>query len=100
MTCWHCLASADFVSAPNLTAAAAAQNLTWAPVSVEDVAVDSYAVDMVSGSALLTLSLTAELGVSGSIDDVIDASSSRRRRLQQTTAGQSGSKVLPGLPAI
>ncbi len=83
------LLHAEFSSAPNLTAAAAAQNLTWAPVSVSAVTVDSYDLAMnTSDSALLTLSLSACLGVSGDISDVApDASTSRRRRLLQTASG-------------
>ncbi|DBA96111.1 TPA: hypothetical protein ACH3X1_001605 [Trebouxia sp. C0004] len=77
----------EFSSAPNLTAAAAAQNLTWAPVSLSLVTVDSYSLAMAtSDSALLILSLTAELGVSGDITDVADVTGSRKRRLLQTSA--------------
>ena len=78
----------EFASAPNFTAAAAAQNLTWAPVSLSSVMVNSYTLAMAtSDSALLTLSLTAELGVSGDIADVADVTGSRKRRLLQTSAG-------------
>ena len=82
--------TADFVSAPNLTAAAAAQNLTWAPVSVTAVAVSSYSLVMpTSSSALLTITLTADLGVSGDILSVApDASTSGRRRLVQSSSGK------------
>ncbi|KAL0020782.1 hypothetical protein WJX79_001465 [Trebouxia sp. C0005] len=77
----------EFASAPNFTAAAAAQNLTWAPVSLSSVTVDSYTLAMAtSDSALLTLSLTAKLGVSGDITDVADVTGSRKRRLLQTSA--------------
>jgi len=81
----------DFASAPNFTAAAAAaQNLTWAPVSLSSVTVDSYPLAMAtSDSALLTLSLTAELGVSGDIADVADVTGSRKRRLLQSSASVS-----------
>ena len=49
---------------------------------------DSYTLAMAtSDSALLTLSLTAELGVSGDIADVADVTGSRKRRLLQTSAG-------------
>lgn len=81
--------SADFASAPNLTAAAAAQNLTWAPVSLAFVTVDSYTLVMItSNSALLTLSLSAELGVSGDITDVAPsgAASGSRRRLHSSSS--------------
>ena len=76
---------AAFVSAPNLTAAAAAQNLSWAPVSVTSVEVVEDTVAMSSATtAVVTLYLTAELGVSGSIQavapDAVDSSSERRRR--------------------
>ena len=79
---------AEFVSAPNLTAAAVAQNLTWAPVSLTSVAVKSYTLAMdTSDSASLTLSVSADLGVSGDIADVVtNISSSRRRSLLQTSA--------------
>lgn len=92
------LLHAEFSSAPNLTAAAAAQNLTWAPVSVSAVTVDSYDLAMnTSDSALLTLSLSASLGVSGDISDVApDASTSRRRRLLQTASGLFASCVVSG----
>ena len=92
------LLHAEFASAPNLTAAAAAQNLTWAPVSVSAVTVDSYDVAMnTSDSALLTLSLSASLGVSGDISDVApDAGTSRRRRLLQTASGLFASCVVLG----
>ncbi|KAL0024407.1 hypothetical protein WJX79_011128 [Trebouxia sp. C0005] len=81
----------EFASAPNLTAAAAAQNLTWAPISVSAVTVDGYNLAMnTSDSASLTLSLRANLGVSGDISDVApDAGTSRRRHLLQTTSGLS-----------
>ncbi len=87
------MANAEFSSAPNLTAAAAAQNLTWAPVALSSVTVDSYTLAMnTSDSALLTLSLSADLGVSGDITDVApDATTSRRRRLLQTSS--SGLRV-------
>lgn len=54
---------------------------------MSSVAVDSYTLAMgTSDSALLTLSLTAELGVSGGIADVADVTGSRKRRLLQTSA--------------
>lgn len=78
---------AEFVSAPNLTAAAAAQNLTWAPVSLPTVSVDNYTLVMTtSDSALLTLTLSAELGVSGDITDVAPAASGRRLLLQSSSS--------------
>ncbi|DBA80580.1 TPA: hypothetical protein ACH3X1_007841 [Trebouxia sp. C0004] len=79
----------EYTSAPNLTAAAAAQNLTWAPISVSAITVDSYDLAMsTSDSALLTLSLSANLGVSGNISDVApDTGISRRRHLLQTASG-------------
>lgn len=82
--------AADFVTAPNLTAAAAAQNLTWAPVSVTAVTVSSYSLVMLtSSSALLTLTLEATLGVSGDILSVApDTSTSGRRRLAQSSSGK------------
>ena len=82
--------TADFVSAPNLAAAAAAQNLTWAPVSVTAVTVSSYSLVMpTSSSALLTLTLDTALGVSGDILSVApDASTSGRRRLVQSSSGK------------
>jgi len=89
LSCLLDLLRAEFTSAPNLTAAAAAQNLTWAPVSVSAVSVDSYDLAMnTSDSALLTLSLSANLGVSGDISDVAPAAgTSRRRHLLQTASG-------------
>ena len=95
---WQDLLHAEFTSAPNLTAAAAAQNLTWAPVSVSAVTVESYDLAMnTSDSALLTLSLSASLGVSGEISDVApDASTSRRRRLLQTASGMFAFCVVSG----
>ncbi len=42
-----------------------------------------------SDSALLTLSLTAELGVSGDIADVADVIGSRKRRLQRKCVQRS-----------
>ena len=82
--------AAEFASAPDLTAAAAAQNLTWAPVALAAVAVDSYTLVMnTSDSAVFTLSLAADLGVSGDISDVApDASTSRRRKLLQTSSSR------------
>ena len=82
---------AEFVSAPNLTAAAVAQNLTWAPVSLTSVTVESYTLAMdTSGSASLTLSVSADLGVSGDIADVVaNISSSQRRSLLQNSASMS-----------
>ena len=82
---------AEFVSAPNLTAAAVAQNLTWAPVSLTSVTVESYTLAMdTSDSASLTLSVSADLGVSGDIADVVtNTSSSQRRSLLQTSASMS-----------
>jgi len=82
---------AEFVSAPNLTAAAAAQNLTWAPVSLPTVSVDNYTLTMItSDSALLTLTLSAELGVSRDITDVAPAAvtASGRRRLLQSSSSK------------
>ncbi len=95
------LLHAEFTSAPNLTAEAAAQNLTWAPVSVSAVTVDSYDLAMnTSDSALLTLSLSASLGVSGDISDIApDASTSRRRRLLQTASGLFAPFVVLGSAA-
>ncbi len=83
------LLHAEFTSAPNLTAAAAAQNLAWAPVTAETVTGARYDLTMnTSDSALLTLSLSASLGVSGDISDVAPAAgSSRRRHLLQTASG-------------
>ena len=83
------LCAADFLSAPNLTAAAAAQNLEWAPVSVKSLAVDSYSLTQSASSAtaLLNLTVSAELGVSGSLSDVATAgSSSGRRSLLSSTS--------------
>lgn len=82
---------AGFVSAPNLTAAAAAQNLTWAPVSVTSVNVVFNTVAMDTDSAVIALYLTADLGVSGDITDVApragDRDTSRRKVLQDNTGG-------------
>ena len=83
--------AAEFSSAPNLTAAAAAQNLDWAPVSVQSVSVVSYSLtqNASSATALLTLTVGAVLGVSGSIADVAAADgSSRRRSLLSTSTGK------------
>ena len=87
---------AEFASAPNLTAAAAAQNLTWAPVSLTSLTVDSYTLAMnTSDSALLTLSLNADLGVSGDLADVATStSSSRRRSLLQTSTSMPTASCL------
>ena len=76
------LCGADFPSALNLTAAAAAQNLEWAPVSVKSLVVDSYSLSQGASlaSALLNLTVSAELGVSGSLSDVSTAGSSSGRR--------------------
>ena len=73
---------AEFASAPNLTAAAAAQNLAWAPISLQSLSLLSYSLvyNASSASALLMLSLSAELGVSGSLTDVISGYSTARRR--------------------
>lgn len=89
------MVAAGFVSAPDLIAAAAAQNLTWAPVSVTAVTVSSYTLVMpTSSSALLTLTLTASLGVSGNISSVAPtAGPSGRRRLAQSSS--SGEPMLP-----
>lgn len=78
---------ADFPSAPNLTAAAAAQNLEWAPISVHDLSVMSYSLRQhaASAAARLTMTVTATLGVAGSITDVATASSSSRRRTLQAS---------------
>lgn len=86
--------AAGFVSAPDLTAAAAAQNLTWAPVSMTAVTVSSYNLVMpTSSSALLTFTLEANLGVSGNISTVAPtASASGRRRLAQSSS--SGKPML------
>ena len=82
-----CDVSAEFVSAPNLTAAAAAQNLTWAPVSLASLTVNSYTLAMAtSDSALLTLSLSAVLGVSGDISDVAPSAATSRRRLLSSSS--------------
>ncbi len=57
---------------------------------MSSVTVDSYTLAMAtSDSALLTLSLTAKLGVSGDIADVADVTGSRKRRLLQTSASVS-----------
>ena len=88
-----CLWYADFASAPNLTAAAAAQNLAWAPVSVQSPSLLSYSLsyNATAASAVLSLAMTAELGVSGSITDVVPAytSSSRRSLLAASPSEQS-----------
>ena len=80
---------AGFVPAPNLTAAAAAQNLTWAPVSVTSVDVVLNTVDVGAGSAVIVLYLTADLGISGDITDIApgagDPDMTRRKLLQDTT---------------
>lgn len=81
----------DFPSAPNLTAAAAAQSLDWAPVSVQSLSVIYHTLtqNSSSGTALLSLTLSAELGVSGSITDVVTAiSSSRRRKLLASSTSE------------
>ena len=85
-----CILTAGFVSAPNLTAAAAAQNLTWAPVSVTGVTVTTYTLVLPTlSSALVTLTLAAELGISGDISSVApSASISGRRRLAQSSRGK------------
>ena len=77
-----CVCVVDFPSAPNLTAAAAAQHLVWAPVTVQSLSVKSYTVtqNASSATALLNMTVTAELGVSGGIKDVATAGSSSRRR--------------------
>lgn len=76
-----CVCAADFPSAPNLTAAAAAQNLEWAPISVQDLAVMSYSLhNAASAAPRLTMTVTATLGVAGSITDVATATSSSGRR--------------------
>ena len=82
---------AGFPSAPNLTAAAAAQGLDWAPVSVQSLAVVSYGLTQSAGSAtaLLNLTVNADLGVSGSLSDVATAgSSSRKRSLLSVTSSK------------
>ena len=81
----------DFPSAPNLTAAAAAQSLDWAPVSVQSLSILNHTLtqNSSSGSALLSLTVSAELGVSGSISDVVTAiSSSRRRKLLASSTSE------------
>ena len=86
-------ALSGFPSAPNLTAAAAAQNLTWAPVAVTSVEVITYTVVMTSAdSAMTTLYLTAVLAVSGDITKVApDADvQSNSRRLLADSAGELG----------
>ena len=84
------LPAAEFPSAPNLTAAAAAQGLEWAPVSVTSLSVVSYSLtqNTTSATALLSLNVSAEVGVSGSITDVATGvASSRRRTLLSTSTG-------------
>lgn len=86
---FHC--AAEFPGAPNLTAAAVAQGLNWAPVSLQSVYVDSYTLSQISTSttAVLNLSVNAELGVSGSLADVTeDVSGSRRRSLLATSTSK------------
>ena len=82
---------AEFPSAPNLTAAAAAQHLDWAPVTVQSLSVVSYSLtqNASDNTALLNMSVTAELGVSGSMSDVVaNASSSGRRRLLSASSSE------------
>ena len=79
-----------------MTAAAAAQGLDWAPISVHSLAVVSYSLSQNSSSAtaLLDLTVSAEVGVSGSLSDVATtSSSSSRRRLLSTSSKQICSKV-------
>ena len=77
---WVC--AADFPSAPDLTAAAAAQNLEWAPILVQDASVVSYNLryNAAAAAARLTMTVTATVGVAGSITDLAAASSSSGRR--------------------
>ena len=85
------LCTADFSSAPNLTAAAAAQSLDWEPVSVQSLSVISYSLtqNSSSASALLNLTVSAKLGVSGSITDLTTSiGGSRRRILLSTSTGK------------
>ncbi|KAL9589638.1 MAG: hypothetical protein Q9203_001561 [Teloschistes exilis] len=80
---------AEFPSPPNLTAAAAAQSLEWAPVTLRSLSISSVGIsqDDSSATALLNLTLSAELGVSGSIADVAVAGSASHRRSLLTTDG-------------
>lgn len=93
LLCWRdvCVCAADFPSAPNLTAAAAAQNLEWAPVTVQDLSLESYSLsqDASSSTILLSMTATAKLGVAGSITDVATpgSSSGRRSLLSSGTSG-------------
>ena len=65
-----------------MTAAAAAQQLEWAPVTMHNLSLLSYSLHQhaTSASALLIMTVTAKLGVSGSITDVATAGSSSHRR--------------------
>ena len=83
--------AAEFPSAPNLTAAAAAQNLPWVPVSVHSLSVLNHSLshNAAAHSAVLTLNVSAQLGVSGSITDVASGyTSSRRRSLLAANASE------------
>lgn len=82
--------AAEFPSAPNLTAAAAAQNLPWAPVSVQSLSVLNHSLshNAATQSAVLTLNMSAQLGVSGSIADVVSGYTSSRRRLLAANASE------------
>ena len=88
--CWSDVCAADFPSAPNLTAAAAAQKLEWAPVTVQDLSSVSYSLSQDAGSTttLLNMTVTAKLGVAGSITDVTTpgTSSGRRSLLSSSTS--------------
>lgn len=79
---------AGFVPAPNLTAAAAAQNLTWAPVSVTSVDVVLNTVDVGAGSAVIVLYLTADVGISGDIKDIVPGAGIPRRKILQDNTGE------------
>ena len=85
---WRDVCAADFPSAPDLTLAAAAQNLEWVPVTVQNLSLDSYSLSQDAGSTtvLLNMTVTAKLGVAGSITDVaIPGTSSGRRSLLSST---------------
>ena len=89
--CWRDVCAAEFPSAPNLTAAAAAQNLEWAPVTVQNLSLVSYSLSQGASSTttLLNMTVTAKLGVAGSITDVATPGSSSGRRFL-LSSGTSG----------
>lgn len=96
--CSRAVCTAEFPSAPNLTAAAAAQSLEWAPVTLQSLSISSVGIsqDDSTATALLNLTLSAELGVSGSIADVAVAGSTSHRRSLLATDGSELLSVCAG----